>query len=77
MGTYDGEVGHPDELRVAFLDERHPPELVDVPGEDLLDRLEEVVVDVKDELEVSRKEVSEEGHAPLLERLGEDCKQKG
>jgi len=68
----DGEPGHSDLLRRALLNERHAGETVPVLRPLLLDLSQEVVVDVIDDLEVSRQEVFEEGNGPALESLGQD-----
>lgn len=59
-------------MRTPTLDERHSRKAVAVTGPSLLHSLEELVVDIVDDLHVSRQEVLDERDGPLLQSFGQD-----
>mmetsp|Transcript_26895 Transcript_26895/g.40991 ORF Transcript_26895/g.40991 Transcript_26895/m.40991 type:complete len:327 (-) Transcript_26895:1261-2241(-) len=71
VGANDGEVGHPDLLGEALLDETHAHDLGIVSGVLLSELLQVDVVDKVDQLHVARQQVGDQVNRPLLEGLGQ------
>lgn len=68
----NGEESHADVLGRALFDDGHAADAVHVAGPSLSDLSEEFVVDLVDDLQVTRQQALEEAELPLLERLGQD-----
>jgi hypothetical protein len=69
LASDDREVGHPDLLLRPLGDERHSAHARLVRRESRAYLVEEAPVDLVDDLEVARQDVTEHGDGPLLERL--------
>ena len=67
----DGEVGHPHQAAVIFLDERHAAAPLVVVRVARGDFVEQRAVDQVDDLQMPRQQPLEERHGPGLERLGQ------
>ena len=61
------QVAHADHLVVAFLDEREGALFGDVAGPLLLYFIEEVLVDLENDLQMTRQDLAEKTDAPLLQ----------
>ena len=72
VGADDGEVGHPDVLARAFLDDARALEAALVAGEAAPDVVEQPPVDLEDDLEVTREQLLEPRERPLFQRLGQE-----
>ena len=69
MAAGDREVRHPQAAATALVDDRHPGELVDVARDGVPHVLKEPVIDLVDDLQVTREEVLEHAHGPLIAML--------
>ena len=67
----DGQVGHADCLRRAFLDQADARDAALVAGEAVADRIEQAAVDLVDDLQVPRQQHLEPGDRPFLQGLGQ------
>ena len=71
MAADDAQVAHADHLVVAFLDKREGALLGYVAGPLLFDLIEKVLVDLENDLQMTRQDLAEKADAPFLQRLGQ------
>ena len=71
MAADDGQMGHAHALLAGVVDDRHPPQQVDVTGFLMAYLFQEAMIDLVDDLQVPRQHRREQRHRPGLERLGQ------
>lgn len=71
VGSDNGKVCHSDHLGLRLLDNGDPSKDISIVGEVLLNKLQEIQVDVEDDLKMSGQEVLNKTNGPLLQSFRE------
>ncbi len=68
----DGQIRHAHAALARFVDQREPAQELHVAGSLLRGKVEEVLIDAQDDLQVARQHVLHQRHRPGLQRLGHE-----